>query len=425
MKLNRPRGTRDFTPVETEKRRYIENRMRGTAEHWGYGEVKTPTFENAELFTIKSGEAILDELYTFKDKGGRDIALRPELTAPVLRMYVNEMSVSPKPIRLYYFENCFRYERPQKGRFREFWQFGVELIGSDRAQAEAEAIALAAAMVSDTGIAADLHIGHLGVVRGLLHGLDAKMQADAMRLMDKKDVDGLRMLLSDQPDLRERLPALLDADIDEARSITDDAQPLEELQATLALLDHYGVRYEVDFGIVRGLDYYTGMVFEMYAAGLGAQNQICGGGTYRLAQLFGGSETPSCGFGIGFDRVLEVCEIEPPHTQRVAVVYLPDVAEDAIRVASRLRDDAGVCTTIDISGRKFGQQLKHADAIGADYAVIVGAKEVEAGMVTLRDMQTGEQEMLGLDDAILRIMGDREGEDHPVSRGESAFLDLP
>ena len=406
MKLNRPRGTRDFTPAETEKRRYIENRMRAIAEKWGYGEVKTPTFEHTELFTIKSGEAIVDELYAFKDKGGRDIALRPELTAPVLRMYVNEMSVSPKPIRLYYFENCFRYERPQKGRFREFWQFGVELIGSDRAEAEAETIALAAAIVMDIGIEADLRIGHLGVVRGLIQDLDAQMQAEAMRLMDKKDIDGLRMLLSDQPDLRDRLPALLDADIDEARSITDDAQPLEELQATLDVLDHYGARYEVDFGIVRGLDYYTGMVFEMYASGLGAQNQICGGGTYRLAQLFGGSETPSCGFGIGFDRVLEVCEAEPPHEPRVVVAYLPDVAGDAIRVASRLRDDAGVRTTIDISGRKFGQQLKHADAIGADYAVIVGAKEVEAGMITLRDMRTGEQEMIGLEDAIARIVAD-------------------
>ncbi|MCK4459879.1 MAG: ATP phosphoribosyltransferase regulatory subunit, partial [Methanosarcinales archaeon] len=225
------------------------------------------------------------------------------------------------------------------------------------------------------------------------------------RLMDKKDIDGLRMLLSDQPDLQERLPALLDADIDEARSITDDAQPLEELQQTLSVLENYGARCEVDFGIARGLDYYTGMVFEMYAAGLGAQNQICGGGTYRLAQLFGGSETPSCGFGIGFDRVLEVCGIEPPHAPRVVVVYLPDVVEDAIRVAGRLRADGGVRTTIDISGRKFGQQLKHADAIDADYAVIVGAKEVEAGMVTLRDMRTGEQEMIGLEAAIARIVG--------------------
>ncbi len=425
MKLNRPRGTRDFTPAETEKRRYIENRMRGTAEKWGYEEVKTPTFEHSELFTIKSGEAILGELYAFKDKGGREIALRPELTAPVLRMYVNEMSVSPKPIRLYYFENCFRYERPQKGRFREFWQFGVELIGSNRAEAEAEAIALAAAIVSDIGLEADLRIGHLGVVRGVLNDLDAEMQADAMRLMDKKDIDSLETLLADHPDVKERLLPLIDADLDRARSIVGDTVALGELRDALTVLDHYDVRYEVDFGIVRGLDYYTGMVFEMYAAGLGAQNQICGGGTYRLAQLFGGAETPSCGFAIGFDRVLEVCEAEPPHEPRVVVVYLPDVVEDAIRVAGRLRADGGVRTTIDISGRKFGQQLKHADAIGADYAVIVGAKEVEASMVTLRDMQTGEQEMIGLDDAVLRIASCREGGDQPISRGGSAFLDLP
>ncbi|MEA1944080.1 MAG: histidine--tRNA ligase, partial [Euryarchaeota archaeon] len=325
MKLHRPRGTRDFTPAETEKRRYIENRMRLIAENWGYEEVKTPTFEHTELFTIKSGEAIVDELYAFKDKGGRDIALRPELTAPVLRMYVNEMSVSPKPIRLYYFENCFRYERPQKGRFREFWQFGIELIGSDRAEAEAETIALAAALISDIGIEADLHIGNLGVLRGLLQDLDVRTQAEAMRLMDKKDLYGLEMLLQDHPDVKDQLLSLIDADLDEARSITGDTQPLDELRQTLSVLDHYDIGYEIDFGIARGLDYYTGMVFEMYAAGLGAQNQICGGGTYRLAQLFGGASTPSCGFGIGFDRVLEVCGVEPPRALTVVVVFVPDV----------------------------------------------------------------------------------------------------
>lgn len=403
MKLQRPRGTRDFKPEETEKRRYIENRMRTIAEKWGYEEIKTPTFEHTELFTIKSGEAIVEELYAFKDKGGRDIALRPELTAPVLRMYVNEMSVSPKPLRLYYFENCFRYERPQKGRFREFWQFGVELIGSDRAEAEAEAIALADRLISDIGLKSDLRIGHLGVVRELIRDMDADAQAEAMRLMDKKDLYGLEMLLQDDPDVKERLLALIDADIDEARSIIRDAESLDQLQRTLSVLDHYDLEYEIDFGIARGLDYYTGMVFEMYSAGLGAQNQICGGGTYRLAQLFGGAPAPSCGFAIGFDRVLEVCEIEPPHEPVVVVVFVPDVLSDAISIACELRKD--VCTVIDTSGRKFGQQLKHADAIGADYAVIVGKQEIESGMVTLRDMMTGEQEMLGLEDVVARILG--------------------
>ncbi len=247
----------------------------------------------------------------------------------------------------------------------------------------------------------------------MLYDLDMQMQTDAMRLMDKKDLYGLEMLLQDHPDVKEQLLSLIDADIDEARSITGDTQPLEEFEQTLSVLDHYDVEYEVDFGIARGLDYYTGMVFEMYASGLGAQNQICGGGTYRLAHLFGGAETPSCGFGIGFDRVLEVCEVEPPRVPLAVVVFVPDVLSDAVRIATRLRKD--VRTIIDISGRKFGQQLKHADAIGADYAVIVGAKEVEAGMVTLRDMQTREQEMMGFEDAVVHIINTEAASHHETS----------
>ena len=132
MELQRPRGTRDFLPDEMAKRRYVENKLREAATRWGYGEIKTPTFEHIELFTLKSGEGILGEIYNFKDKGDREIALRPELTAPVVRMYVEELQRSPKPLKFFYFDNCFRYERPQKGRFREFFQFGVEIIGSAR-----------------------------------------------------------------------------------------------------------------------------------------------------------------------------------------------------------------------------------------------------------------------------------------------------
>ncbi|MCX9015145.1 MAG: ATP phosphoribosyltransferase regulatory subunit, partial [Candidatus Methanoperedens sp.] len=130
MKLQKPRGTRDFLPEEMARRKYVENNLRDVAQRWGYGEIKTPTFENIELFTLKSGEGILGEIYNFKDKGDREIALRPELTAPVVRMYVEELQKSAKPLKFYYFDNCFRYERPQKGRFREFFQFGVEIIGS-------------------------------------------------------------------------------------------------------------------------------------------------------------------------------------------------------------------------------------------------------------------------------------------------------
>jgi len=165
MKVQRPRGTRDFLPPDMARRRFIERKMRKVAENWGYQEIQTPTFEDLELFTVKSGEAIVEEIYEFRDKSGRALALRPELTAPVIRMYVNELQREPKPLKFYYFGNCFRYERPQKARFREFWHFGVELIGSDRPEADAEVIALASAMLDEIGLSGDLHIGHLGVLR--------------------------------------------------------------------------------------------------------------------------------------------------------------------------------------------------------------------------------------------------------------------
>ena len=165
MTIQRPRGTRDFLPEETEKRGRAKKAMQDVLERWGYQEVATPTFEHLELFTIKSGASVVEEIYSFTDKGGRDLALRPELTAPVMRMYVSELQNSPKPQRLWYFGNCFRYERPQRGRFREFWQMGAELIGGAKPDSEAEAIALADGMLRSVGVAGDIHVGYLGLIR--------------------------------------------------------------------------------------------------------------------------------------------------------------------------------------------------------------------------------------------------------------------
>ncbi|MEM4156258.1 MAG: ATP phosphoribosyltransferase regulatory subunit, partial [Archaeoglobaceae archaeon] len=159
MKIERPRGTRDFLPEEMEKRRAVERRLREIVESYGYREVATPTFEHSELFKIKSGEGIVEEMYVFEDKSGRELALRPELTAPIMRFFVKDCSSLPRPIRFYYFGNCFRYERPQKGRYREFWQFGVELIGSDSYLADAEVISLADKMLKSLNIEYELHIG--------------------------------------------------------------------------------------------------------------------------------------------------------------------------------------------------------------------------------------------------------------------------
>lgn len=408
MEIQRPRGTRDFLPAEMIKRRYVENKMRDVAVRWGYGEIKTPTFEHIELFTIKSGEGIVGEIYNFKDKGDREIVLRPELTAPVIRMYVEELQRSPKPLKFYYFDNCFRYERPQKGRFREFFQFGVEIIGSARPESDAEVIALAVEMLKSVGVEGDLHVGHLGIVRALLKDIQPEHQSKIMRLVDKKDDKGLEDFLGeiDAPgDMRGRLFRLIGLRginaVHEARELVGDIEAISQFEALLDLLDVYGLEYIVDLGIARGLDYYTGMVFEIYCEGLGAQNQVCGGGSYRLAQLFGGEDTPSTGYAIGFDRVMEICEVKPGNTRSVVVVSFEDTRKEAIAIAKRMRQH--VATWTDVMGRKFKDQISFANTIGASHVVIVGKNELDVGKVALKDMKTGEQELLTVDEVAARF----------------------
>lgn len=410
MKIKKPRGTRDFLPEETLTRNFIKNKMVDIVQRWGYKEIKTPTFEHLELFTIKSGEAIIEEIYDFVDKGGRHIALRPELTAPVMRMYVNELQVAPKPLKFYYFENCFRYERPQKGRFREFWQFGVELIGSPRAEADAEVIALADTLLNEVGIKGDLHIGHLGILRSLLKDINPEVQSNIMRLVDKKNYKGLKDFLEEintPEELQDSLFNLINltgpSAINDCHEIIGNIKELKEFEEILQLVDLYNIDYTIDFGIARGLDYYTGMVFEIYAEGLGAQNQVCGGGSYQLAHLFGGKKTASTGFAIGFDRVLEICKLHPKENKKVFVVCTENTRKEAIKIAKELRKY--VITDIDVMGRNFSAQMKYANTIGADYAVIVGEEELQANKITLKNMETGEQELMELEKVIEGVRG--------------------
>ncbi|VVB55745.1 Histidine--tRNA ligase [uncultured archaeon] len=408
MELQKPRGTRDFLPEEMIKRRYIENKLRKIATHWGYGEIKTPTFEHIELFTLKSGEGILGEIYNFKDKGDREIALRPELTAPVVRMYVEELQRSPKPLKFFYFDNCFRYERPQKGRFREFFQFGVEIIGSVRPESDAEVIALAVEMLKSAGVGGDLHVGNLGIVRALLKDTRPEHQGKIMRLVDKKDDLGLEEFLDKinaPDDMRGKLFRLIglhcENAVHEARELVGDIDAISQFKVLLDLLDVYGLEYQVDLGIARGLDYYTGMVFEIYCEGLGAQNQVCGGGSYRLAALFGGEDTPSTGYGIGFDRIMEICEVNPQPPKRIVVVSFEDTRKEAIIIANKLREH--VSTYVDVMGRKFKDQISYANTIGASHVVIVGKNELDAGKVALKDMKTGEQVLVTVEEAVERV----------------------
>lgn len=408
MELKKPRGTRDFLPEEMARRRYIESKLRYVAARWGYGEIKTPTFEHIELFTLKSGDGILGEIYNFKDKGNREIALRPELTAPVVRMYVEELQRSPKPLKFFYFDNCFRYERPQKGRFREFFQFGIEIIGSARPESDAEVIALAVEMLKSVGVRGDLHVGNLGIVRALLKEIKQEHQSKIMRLVDKKDDKGLEEYLDEinaQDEIKGKLFRLIglhgENAVHEAKELVGDIEAITQFITLLDLLDVYGVEYQVDLGIARGLDYYTGMVFEIYCEGLGAQNQVCGGGSYRLSALFGGEDVHSTGYAIGFDRIMEICKAKPGSEKSVVVISFEDTRKEAIVMANKLREH--ITTYLDVMGRKFKDQIAYANTIGASHIVILGKNEVDAGKVAFKDMTTGNQEIISLEEVFERI----------------------
>jgi histidyl-tRNA synthetase len=441
MIMQRPRGTRDFLPDETWKRGLASKAMQDVLKRWGYQEVATPTFEHLELFTLKSGESVLDEIYSFKDKGKRDIALRPELTAPVMRMYVSELQNSPKPQRLCYFGNCFRYERPQKGRFREFWQMGAELIGGAKPDSEAEVIALANEMLKSVKVKGDIHLGYLGLIRSIISMIGENHRSAVMRMIDKKEHEALKGYLEDIGANHLGLLELIDLKgkdaLDKASQIASNLEPIEasksvgsaevgssgpgrssarqgrkvgaelrldEFQETVDLLGAYDVEFTVDFEIVRGLEYYSGTVFEIYAEGLGAQRQICGGGTYELASLFGGKEVSSTGFGLGFDRIMEIAQILETRRSPVVLAYTPDVKVEAAKIAKSLRRT--IPTVLDVMGRGLGAQLKAAASAGAEFVVIVGKNELDVNKLILRNMKNGEQENLPLAE-IEEVLGKR------------------
>ncbi len=426
MKIERPRGTRDFLPEEMRRRRAVEEKMRMIAERWSYEEIKTPVFEYAELFTLKSGEEIIKEMYDFYDKSNRHLVLRPELTAPVIRMFVNEMKMRPRPLKLYYFGNCFRYERPQSSRYREFWQFGAEIIGSDNEYAEAEIIALSYHILKSLDVKMDLQIGHIGVIRSVLEGIKEDDKRKLMRYIDSGNTEEMEDFLRriSQEDKIESLREIIDLRGDE--SVIEDGRrivsrcsensrkegyaSLDELEKLLEILNFYDVEYDLNIGIARGLDYYTGMVFEIYAEGLGAENQICGGGSYRLSSVFGGDDTPSTGFAIGFDRVMDVLRNrtyrDDERSKKIIVAIASrerEVIKKAIEITMELRKKFR--TYIDLMNRSLKSQLSFADTINASHVLIIGKKEVEEGKITLKEMNTSEQRMVSLEECISILGG--------------------
>jgi histidyl-tRNA synthetase len=415
-----PRGTRDFTPEEMEKRRYIERNMTTTFLSFGYGEIQTPTFENIELFTVKSGESILNEIYNFTDKGGRELALRPELTAPVIRCYIERLQMEPKPLKLFYFGSCYRYDRPQKGRYREFQQAGCEIIGVDTEEAVAELLALAFTILRNIGLKnVRINIGNLTIISAIFKKLNLLKddQKKLLPLIDKSQFDDLNVSLENcgvcQNDAEQFINILQTSDINEIRSfIAGDPDAIKELsimETIIGLLKNafHITEYRITLNIVRGLDYYKGLVFEIDAPLLGAEKQLCGGGSYELVSLFGGTEVPTSGFAIGFDRTILALEAEgfqfPPSKLDVYIVPVnPDMICTSIEIAQQLRNQ-GFSVDFDQLRRGIGKSLKYADSKHVEKVIIVGPKELEKNTVTLRDMKIGNQEIVSIAEICSRL----------------------
>ncbi|MEM2582887.1 MAG: histidine--tRNA ligase [Candidatus Thermoplasmatota archaeon] len=391
--IEKPRGTRDFSPEEMKKRREIEKKLREIFERYGYEEIMTPTIEHLELFTLKSGEGIIEETYAFEDKAGRKLALRPELTAPVMRMYVEKYQMETKPIKFYYFGNCFRYDRPQQARYREFWQFGCELIGSDTPEAIAELIALAYNSLKEVGLKKIiLRIGNLDILRRFLDGIGGNFP-EIMRLIDKKDFETLRKKLRN---FEEFMNFIKINDLDKIKF--EEAKRMKEI---IEYLEVFGIPYNIDLSIARGLEYYIGTVFEIDAPSLGAEKQICGGGEYNLVPILGGKKIPTSGFAIGFDRVLLALEKEnfkiEGKEEKIYITYIGDMLKEALNLVNKLRKK-GLKIEMELMRRNISKSLEFADKKEIKKVIIVAPDEWKKGAVILKNLERGKQEEIKIEE---------------------------
>ena len=434
--VQRPRGTRDFTPDVMNRRLAFEKLLETKALAHGFKRVQTPIFESLDLFTAKSGPGVVKQLYAFQDKSDRALTLRPELTAPVMRMISEEMRSSPKPLRLSYFGQCFRYEESKKGRYREFYQYGAELIGAHGPLAEAEVVSLAIDMLDACGLEDyEVRIGHVGVLRDILTGLGLSQEgepeapvASAMRLLDKGDWDGLNELFTTHgidSSATQSLKNLSELDggietLESARSILSEMgvslDSLDELSSLLTALDSLAPTppsLKVNLCVARGLDYYTGMVFEVNVAELGGEGQVLGGGSYKLLHLFGLEDLdPSCGFGLGFDRVLLALEAQaeragrsevvPGETPSSSTLMLPfKVDSNAVLGIIKELRDAGHNVELDLRGKNIGKSLDWASKNGFTNVVIVGPQDLENSQCSVKNLVTGDQNVVALDSSTI------------------------
>ena len=409
-----PKGTRDLFPPESLEWQALMRTAMDLFAGAGYSPVETPLFEHTEVFERGVGETtevVGKQMYTFLDLGKRSLTLRPEGTAPVVRAVVEHRlergSLPVRPLKLAYAGPMFRQERPQKGRYREFFQVGVEAIGSSDARVDAEVIELAVRYYKAVGLAPDLllnSIGHvaddcrLAYIEELKRFLVANRDRLAPSDRDRVESNALRTFDSKE----ERTIEVMR----EAPLISDHlcAECKAHFEIVQELLNDIGVRYELAPRLVRGLDYYTRTTFEFVSGGLGAQNAIGGGGRYDgLSQALGGPELPSIGFALGIDRIMVArADAGADAFWKPAIdVYVVAIGEGAERAALRIATElraAGVGTDLDLAGKGIKGQMKDASRSGARWAAILGEQELASGEVTLKDLGSGEQERVSIDE---------------------------
>ncbi len=415
MLTQAPRGTRDILPEQVSKWIYVENKFRDICAKYGFEEIRTPLFEHTELFKRGVGETtdiVEKQMYSFDDNGGRNITLKAEGTAPVVRAYVeNKLYANPQPLKLYYITPCYRYERPQAGRLREFHQFGVEVFGTNNPLADAEVIGVAVDLFDELGVKnLEVRINSIGcpdcrkehrkaLTEFLTDKLDllcetckGRFDRNPMRILDCKN-ESCQANVINAPRMMEYLCESCASDFD-------------VLQRNLKAME---IDYIIDPDIVRGLDYYTKTAFEIVSKEIGAQGTVCGGGRYdNLVEEIGGPSTPGVGFGLGIERLLLSLENNDVEIEKrdSTDVFIAVLGEEPEKVAIKLLRDLrciGIKGQMDLLGRSLKSQFKYADKLKAPFTIVIGEDELKENCVVLKDMKNSEQKKIEINNVIQEV----------------------
>jgi histidyl-tRNA synthetase len=420
------RGMRDFLAKEATTMKYVEALTRELARLYGFQEIITPIIESYALLAAKSGEEIRQRMYMFEDLGRRKIVLRPEFTASIARLMASTLRNEPKPLRLYCFGSLYRYDEPQFGRYREFWQSNYELVGTSRPEADVEILALTNDLFKRIGLRnCHFKIGHVGIVKGILsaEGMKEENQNRIMQLLDKKQwndaltlakelnvsekcLDTLKKVFEIRGEDKEKVLKEIDKTVKNYEKAMTAAENLMEI---LELLQGGGVELDmtIDAGFARGLEYYTGIIYEVTVPELDVS--MAGGGRYdRLIELFGGEPTPAVGIAHGMDRItlaMEKQRILPKTTdsKQVMIISISEETKgEAVRIASVLRNGR-VPVELEVMGRTITRALQDANRKGITHVVIIGPKEMEKRKVTIRDLQKREQHAIKMQNLLEEI----------------------